>query len=105
MHNVLICHDLLRSYKRTTSPTYMIKIDLRKAYHMVSWEFTEEALHKYSYPETFTKLVMNCMTSIKLSIKVNGENHGYFKGKRGLRKGDPTSPLLLVLVMEYLSIA
>ncbi|KAH0773268.1 hypothetical protein KY290_010405 [Solanum tuberosum] len=70
---------------------------------MVSWEFIEEALHGYGFPETFTRLVMNCATSTKFSIKVNGENYGYFKGKRGLRQGDPMSSLLFVLVMEYLS--
>ncbi|KAH0738380.1 hypothetical protein KY290_037085 [Solanum tuberosum] len=36
VHNVLICHDLLRHYNRNTSPKCMMKIDLRKAYDMVS---------------------------------------------------------------------
>ncbi|WMV57752.1 hypothetical protein MTR67_051137 [Solanum verrucosum] len=60
---------LLRHYKRITSPRCMMKIDLRKAYDMVSWEFIEEALHGYGFPETFTRLVMSCVTSTKLSIK------------------------------------
>ncbi|XP_070049987.1 uncharacterized protein [Nicotiana tomentosiformis] len=44
MHNVLICCDLLRHYNRKTTPRCLMKIDFRKAYDMISWEFLEKAL-------------------------------------------------------------
>jgi len=43
---------------------------------------------------------MACISTAKFSIKLNGEMYGHFKSSRGLRQGDPMSPLLLMSVMD-----
>lgn len=45
---------------------------------------------------------MICVTSVSYGYVVNGNVTQYLREKRGLRQGDPLSPLLFVLVMEYL---
>ncbi|XP_060200779.1 uncharacterized protein LOC132629052 [Lycium barbarum] len=68
IHNVLICHDLLRHYLRKTTPRCLMKIDLRKAYDMISWDFIEEALKSYGFPTPFVQLIMICVTSTRFTV-------------------------------------
>lgn len=47
---------------------------------------------------------MECVTIPQYSIAINGGIHRKFKGKRESRQGDPISPLIFVICMEYFTI-
>ncbi|XP_062100714.1 uncharacterized protein LOC133806637 [Humulus lupulus] len=103
-HNVLILQDLLKGYNRKySSPRCLLKIDLSKAYDSIDWDFLENLLKAFNFPDRFIRWIMTCMRGASYCLMLNGRLHGNFQGGKGLRQGDPISPLLFVIVMEYLT--
>ncbi|WMV08826.1 hypothetical protein MTR67_002211 [Solanum verrucosum] len=91
--------ELIRPYTEKEVKQAMFSIDKNKS----PGPATMEALQGYGFPDSFTSLVMTCVTITKFVVKVNGDGFRYFEERRGIRQSDPMSPLLFVLVMEYLT--
>lgn len=102
--NIFLAQEIIRQYSRKRiSPRCMIQVDIRKAYDSVSWAFLRQILHGFGFPVRFIGWVMECVSTPSFSIALNGSLHGFIVGKKGLRQGDPMSPLLFLLCMEFLS--
>ena len=102
--NILITQELMVNYHRDKGPPRCaLKVDLKKAYDTISWSCILGILRAMGTPVYLLDCIKACITTPSFSVSVNGELAGFFASKRGLRQGDPMSPLLFIIVMEAFS--
>lgn len=90
-----ICH-------KSKGQIVILKLDFEKAFDMVEHEVI---LQMFLHKGFFSKWVdwMRCIvTSESSSVLLNGIPGRSFQCKRGVRQGDPLSPLLFVMVADLL---
>ena len=80
----------------------IIKIDLEKAYDRLEWSFVRILLNNIGFCQETIKLIMSYISSTSTSILFNGSKMEEFKPSRGIRQGDPISPYIFILCMEFL---
>lgn len=80
-----------------------LKIDVRKAFDTMRWEFLLHVLECLGFDGHFRELISSILKSARLSISINGKLEGFFACSRGVRQGDPLSPLLFSIGEEVLS--
>ncbi|KAL0287863.1 UNVERIFIED_CONTAM: hypothetical protein Sradi_7115700 [Sesamum radiatum] len=86
-NNILLGQELFHGYNRQhLPPRCALKVDLRKAYDTLEWDFVEAMLHMFGFPGKFIQWIMECSSTTVFSVSLNGELHGFFQGARAFDK-------------------
>jgi hypothetical protein len=96
--NVIILDQMIK--KKSTK---IISIDFQKAYDSISHQSIAVILHHIGLPDKFVNIVKNLLKRSSACVKIGNQITEFFKIKKGVKQGDPISPLLFNLVIELLN--
>lgn len=93
IENTILATELVRDYHNSKGPPRItLKVDIAKAFDTLNWDFLFICLSAIQVPQLSLNWLRACVCTTNFTIGFNGTVQGYFKGKRGLRQGDPLSP-------------
>lgn len=88
---------------RNKKPSALLKIEIAKAFDTVNWSFLFQLLEHLGFSHRWINWMSLILSSASTKIILNGTLGRRICHARGLRQGNPLSPLLFVIAMESIN--
>ena len=78
-----------------------LKLDIKKSYDRVEWDFLFDALHKLGFHPEWIDLIKTCIWRVSYYIIINDNICGFFTLTKGIWQGILFLPIFLLSVWEF----
>ena len=101
--NIRLMFDIIdyANWKKVSVAVH--SVDLRKAFDSLKWPFIFKMLNLYGFGRTIINWIKILYKKTKCRIINDNNLSCFFDVKRRVRQGDPLSPTIFVLCIEYLA--
>jgi len=103
LDNIILVQEAIHSSYSWEEKGMAIKIDMAHPFDRVNHDFLKIVLNFFGFSPSFISWVNSCISNLWIAPLINGRLTPFFKASRGLKQGCPLSPLLYVLMSEYLN--
>lgn len=100
---ILITNEVYSALHSKKCNGVIMKLDFAKAFDTINWKFIYHIMERMNLGERWVSWIKVLFDSSRISVLVNGTPTDEFSPLRGLRQGDPLSPLIFNLMGEVLS--
>jgi hypothetical protein len=101
--NYMLVQQTIKLLHKRKVPSVFLKLDISKAFDSVSWSFLLEVLSHLGFGASWCNLIANVLSTASTKILINGQPGEQIRHRKGLRQGDPRSPMLFILVTDVLN--